>query len=349
MHQFGIRGKTKELIKSYLTKRKQYTVINNYISNELYINYGVPQGSILGPLLFNLYINDICDLQSCNKILYADDAILYVTDASFDVCIDKAKSIISALSLWLKNNKLIPNLEKTSLMYISPHSNKLPNLTFDGVEIKWVNHIKYLGIYLDNKLNFNVHIDYICNELSKFNGIFYSMSKVMPKKVLTTLFLSLALPKITQNIIIWGCLKESKKKKINILINKILRKILDVKYDKNHIPLMSTNNMYTKLHVMKFEDVYEFHLLKFIHYILYEDFSYYIKYFNHLVPNNRYETRNKKINLPTIKSELEKISTIYNCCKLWRVVDDKFLVPQSKYILKSNFIKITIQKYSTSP
>ena len=106
-------------------------------------NYGVPQGSVLGPLLFNIFVNDVFNLPECESILFADDTVLLVSDPIFEKCIEKVKYVVNFVSKWLQNNRLLPNINKTKLMIISPKQiNELPDIYFDHTRLEWVNHIK---------------------------------------------------------------------------------------------------------------------------------------------------------------------------------------------------------------
>ena len=111
----GIRGIVKQLINSYLTNRKQFVNVGDYTSNILNINLGVPQGSVLGPLLFNLFINDIVNLPLCKKILFADDTVLYVSASSFDECLTSVTQVINSLKAWLNVKKLLIDIDKSKL------------------------------------------------------------------------------------------------------------------------------------------------------------------------------------------------------------------------------------------
>ena len=153
-------------------------------------------------------------------------------------------------------------------------------------------------------------------KLAGLLGVIYAMSKCLPQKTLITIYKSLVLPVITNNIIIWGGACNTHINPIIIKINKILRIILKVKFNENRIPLMPTNAMYCSLNFLKFEDLYKFNLLKFLHFIMFIDNAVYLKYFTPLLPSHNYNTRNVRINLPAIRIELEKISTIYNICNL---------------------------------
>ena len=117
---YGFRGVVNSFLSSYLSSRKQYVNVGKYKSNIQDISYGVPQGSVLGPLLFNIFINDLVKVGKAKKILFADDSVFYITEKSLDLCLQKIKELILELSEWLKNNKLVANTNKTKLMRITP-------------------------------------------------------------------------------------------------------------------------------------------------------------------------------------------------------------------------------------
>ena len=202
---YGFRGVSWNFLSSYLSNRSQYVVVDNFKSSILSSNWGVPQGSVLGPLLFIIFINDLVNIGKCKLILFADDAVIYVNSKDFLDCIDRINAIISNLSSWLKLNKLILNTSKTKLMLVTSHLyQNLPDITFNGVVIDWVSQMKYLGLNIDAKLNFNFHVNELCKQLSKYRGVVYSLSKSVPQNILIKIYHSLIYPQIINNIIIWG-------------------------------------------------------------------------------------------------------------------------------------------------
>ena len=174
---YGVRGNVLSFIRSYLTNRRQYVNVNGSSSGVKDVSVGVPQGSVLGPLFFNIFINDICKISSAKKILFADDAVFYITDSSFQSCIYKLNQLINQLSEWLLNNKLIANVSKTKLMVFTPkHIKDLPDIYFNNEILEWVTNIKYLGMIIDNDLSFISHSRQVFRKLSKLHGIIYVSS-----------------------------------------------------------------------------------------------------------------------------------------------------------------------------
>ena len=267
---YGFRGIPNYFLYSYLSNRFQFVYVAGEKSEVKPINTGVPQGSVLGPLLFNIFINDITNIGNAEKVLFADDAVFYVTASTLALCIEKLEILIKDLSEWLKNNKLIPNVTKTKLMMFTPrHTRILPDVLFNGTKVEWVNEFKYLGVIIDNNLNFSSHTREINKKLCKMQGVIYSLSSLLPKKALLTIYYSLVYSLLSQNIVIWGGVSEVNVKNIKICLNKILRSILRVEYDENNIPLVGTNEMYKSLNLLKFNDIYKYFLLKFLHLVLY--------------------------------------------------------------------------------
>ena len=302
------------------------------------VRVGVPQGSVLGPQLFNLFINDLTAVAPGRNILFADDGVFYVTDRCIDRCFDKAQILLNNLAEWMNENKLVINSEKTKVMMFSNCSfNDLRNLIVNGVTLEWVSTIRYLGILIDNKMNFVPHSQQVLSKLSRLHGIFYCMKNVLPKRTLISLYNSLVYPAITENIIIWGGIYKSNLINIKIMINKILRCICRVNFDENFLPLVPTNEMFKSLNFLKFDDVHKLFLLKFIHFCFYKDNTFFDEYFAPLLPNHSYLTRNKRINLPSCRLDIQKHSTIFQCCKLLNEVSEELINPQSNRSLNKQF------------
>lgn len=147
---------------NYLNGRTQYVAIEGFRSTLLTVKTGVPQGSILGPVLFSIYINMCMGLDPVKIHLYADDTILYTT-ASLQVAMDFLQRAFNFLQLTLLKSKLVLNAKKTKFMIFnhSCSSSVYTLLTLDGTKLERVHSYKNLGIWLDDKLSFGVHIESI--------------------------------------------------------------------------------------------------------------------------------------------------------------------------------------------
>ena len=220
----------------------------------------------------------------------------------------------------------------------------LPGITFDGVNLEWVKEIKYLGLIIDNRLSFASHVDSLCSRLSKLQGISYSLSTFVPRDILLNIYYSLVYSLVIQNIVIWGGVANVHAERVNVILNKILRIILDVKFE-NYRPLTPTTAMYTQLELLKFKDIYKLYLLKFFLFLRNDKLDFFIKYFGALLPDNSYNLRNDRINLPDVRTDVEKRFTIFKCCEIVREVPVELLQPQSIRSLNRNFKVLKLASY----
>ena len=168
LSSYGIRGQLLNWINAFLTDRKQQVVLNGETSQPQSVISGVPQGSVLGPLLFLCYINDIPTVVKSKIKLYADDALLY-RNINSDEDITILQQDLNSLSQWAKKWQMNFNPSKCECLRISNKSN-LPNLTYhiDYTNIQQVEHAKYLGVTIDQKLNWHEHIN---NVVKKGNSV----------------------------------------------------------------------------------------------------------------------------------------------------------------------------------
>ena len=159
--KLGLRGKIYNLLKSYLNNRQQFVMFKNESSKLNDISCGVPQGSVLGPLLFLVYINDLPDIPIKNQItLFADDTSIFGT-------MDRSEYIkdLSLVSNWMYSNKLTVNESKTKLLMFNKFSNELFETLWNNNKVKQTPCAKHLGIWLDSELNFKKHVDFILKKM----------------------------------------------------------------------------------------------------------------------------------------------------------------------------------------
>jgi hypothetical protein len=196
LYHYGIRGTAHELLTSYLQDRSQYVYFDqNTFSDTLSISCGVPQGSVLGPLLFIIYINDITQCQcTCNGhtcqgnctaenffVLFADDCNSFISDESISGAFKKANELLVRLKTYIDANYLHINLKKSKFMYFKPPSRKhdtaIDNFTlmYDGKPLQRVKSIKFLGVYIEETLNWSVQISHVTKKLAKVNGVLYQI------------------------------------------------------------------------------------------------------------------------------------------------------------------------------
>ena len=168
LHHYGIRGMALNWFSSYLHDRQQYVDIFNSNSLRMNIRYGVPQGSILGPLLFILYINDFVNSSTLfYKVIFADDTNLFLSHNNPNELQNVLNAELQKVNTWFRCNKLSLNISKTN--FIIFHTKKYTadpiHLKIDGKELERVKSTKFLGVLIDESLNFKCHIDNLLSKL----------------------------------------------------------------------------------------------------------------------------------------------------------------------------------------
>ena len=167
LHHYGIRGSAHALIKSYLSSRKQFVAINNTSFSLEKIEIGVPQGSILGPLLFLIYIKDLGNATLSKSRLFADDTCLVLSNFSLSKLEDSCNRELNNLKKWCNANKLKINPENFAVVLVPPKFNLQTgkfDITYNNNSIICLSSSKYLGVFIDDKLNFKSHIEHLVSK-----------------------------------------------------------------------------------------------------------------------------------------------------------------------------------------
>ena len=189
LNHYGIRGIAQSWFHNYLKNRKQCVQINNVKSNINSIDMGVPQGSVLGPILFLLYINDIPNVisnESVKTILFADDTCIYLSGKNANDLKELATNTMYELQEWFSLNRLTLNLDKTHFcIFHSPRKKIQPNyndITIGNQKITRMNGIPYLGVNLDETLTWKNHTKYLTEQLIKTASSFKLIKNYIPHK-----------------------------------------------------------------------------------------------------------------------------------------------------------------------
>jgi len=187
---FGIRGLPLKLLASYLQGRQQYTVIDGCTSATLNITQGVPQGSSLGPLLFALYINDLPSTTKLTPTLFADNTVVSISGSNSAELQSIVNTELEKVNEWLRFNKLSLNYSKTSYMIVSRKNNQLTdfNVKINDKTITRTTCVKYLVVFIDDKLTWSNHIAYLENKLSRSVGVFYRIRQYLSDSALKSLY-----------------------------------------------------------------------------------------------------------------------------------------------------------------
>ena len=197
--------------KSYLNNRKQQVEIRGATSNSKNLSLGVPQGSILGPLLFLIYIDDVVDsIKNGNVTMYADDTTLYVSGTSFNEIQTMLQEDVNSLSQWIKDNKLTLNVDKTKLMIIGSKQrlrsceNTSINIFYDGNPIERCTKIKCLGVIIDENILWHNHVDFVCKKVFAGLAVLRRIRPFVDNCTLKLLYMCIVQSQMDYCCEVWG-------------------------------------------------------------------------------------------------------------------------------------------------
>ena len=252
LERYGVRGNCLSLLKSYLTDRRQYVRLEQSDSAFEPITCGVPQGSVLGPLLFLIYINDLP--HACiNSVpyLFADDTNIIRSDKHS--LKEPLEEDLSNITDWLNCNKLSLNFDKTFSVVMSTNRSLTLQLRINGQPIAPAESSKYLGLYLDSRLSFDRHISHVRSKLSQKTGIIARIRHFLPKHVLLQYYNCYIKPVLQYGLVVYGCVSLNKLQPLLVLQKKILRLIHFKARDYHSAELFSNNRVLTVYEIFIYE------------------------------------------------------------------------------------------------
>ena len=254
LSHYGIRGTANEWFRSYLKDRKQYVELNNKKSKCLPIETGVPQGSILGPLLFLIYINDLPSAANLKCVSFADDSNLLITGENLEELTKTMTKELEGINDFFKAIQLKLNAKKTKMIFFRkkslPPNHQEMNVYLDGVKLTHDEHAEFLGTIIDSTLSWDKHCTKVANKISSNNGVLNRVKHLLPPSSLKLLYHSFIQPHIQYAISVWGgCSAQNKKRIINIQ-KRAIRTITKSYYTAHTEPRMKT------LGLLKFNDLY---------------------------------------------------------------------------------------------
>jgi len=230
LQKYGIRGIPLQWFSSYLSERTQFVSVGDFDSRLLPVTHGVPQGSVSGPILFSLFVNDFGKLPLNGKaILYADDTNIFYQGASSDLISDKIQEDLLCIQEWFLNNRLVLNADKCSMMWFSKPGHTV-NVTFlpmlNGKKLEVINQSKFLGVTLESHLGWSAHINKTIAKVIPFIKVFARCQHLLSDNDKRTLYFSLIHPHVSFLCNVWGIVLPNTWKDSPLFINEFLKHYL---------------------------------------------------------------------------------------------------------------------------
>ena len=341
MEHYGIRGNALSLFTSYLTGRTQYVEMKGFSSAKRSVSLGVPQGSVLGPLFFLLYINDIVNSTNLFSFnLFADDTTLFCENSNLDNLFSVCNRELDKVNAWIIANKLSLNTDKTVFMLFSGKKRvgTIPNLFFSGRQISHVEETKFLGVIIDRNLSWFPQVKAVCSRVSRNIGVMYKIKNLLTEKTLKMLYYSFIYPYLYYGIIFWGGTAKIHFNRVFKLQKRAVRVVTGRGYLDHTTPLFISHSL------LKLSDIYSLEIGKF----MYND-QYNRNIFN-LTPRSNvhnYNTRNRnQLNIPEIRTARAGNFLKSMGVRIWNELSDEIKDSTTMAVFKIRFKNKILDQYS---
>lgn len=321
LSHLGLSEHSLHWIKSYLTARKQRIKFKNYISTEEEVSSGVPQGSIIGPLLFLCFTNDLAEQfkDQCKIVAYADDTQLIIDAASLKQLERKIECAITTAQKWYSENSMKNNIGKTEVLVINikraPVNRMKIRIKDEGKEIllKPQNHIKILGILLDDKLNWTKQVSNVKKKSMNVTRNIHRINHLLPYKLRIHLYTALICPQFDYADIVWGGCGVVNSQRLQTVQNFAVKSITGNKKSD------SATQSFQKLKFLRLHQRRYLHEATFTHksLLFHNPDEINSSYFQQISTGNTRQSTEGKLILPKHSTTKYQNSPFYRCIKSW--------------------------------
>jgi len=322
LNYYGIRGLPLNWFQSYLTDRKQFTVVNQSNSSLQTVTHGVPQGSILGPLLFLIFINDLPQSSPLFKyILFADDSTLSTCfkEDELENATHAINIELSNVYRWLNANKININVDKTKYILFSYKKTLvMPPIYIGDSQITETSCTKFLGLFLDQHLTFKNHANHVNSKISKSLGVLYKLKYYLPHSTLKLLYQTMLHPHFVYGIEAWFGTYSNVTNKLKVSQKKAIRTI-------NDLPFIEHTTEYFKLNnILKLDDLYKYQVLRFMFNVIHHQIHNFSDINVRQQDVHQHNTRNRtQLSIPQFSHSKTQFAITYVGIKLWNALEEE--------------------------
>ena len=304
LEHYGIRGIAQSWFRSYLSNRSQYVDLNGYKSTELPLPTGVPQGSILGPLLFLLYINDLPSASKLKCVIFADDTNLLIQGNDLKLLAETLNKELEIVDDYFKANQLKLNAKKTKVIIFRkkaiPANIEQLNISLNKDKLDICEEVQFLGLTIDGTLCWEKHCNNVANKISRSSSMINRVKKFLPPSTLKLLYHSFIQSHISYGLTAWGGCSAQNKKRIVKTQKRVVRTITKSFFTAHTEPRMK------KLALLKFEELYEQQCLLLVHDCVQNKAPPQISILLENRSNNRYNLRGQSTSSTNLKPPIFK-------------------------------------------
>lgn len=346
LEHIGIKGSALKILTSYLTNRSQVVKIGDFQSDALPITCGVPQGSILGPLLFLIYINSIAKLKLHGHVtLYADDTCLFYFGANIHELIRLAQEDLNILFDWFQKNLLTVNINKTCYIIFKAKNKHVPShehLTINNTPLEEKQCERYLGLRMDNYLTWKNQIEHIKNKLSSLIGSLYNVSRCVPRKLRFTIYNSLVKSHLLYLIEIWGSAAKTRIQELQRIQNKIIKTLFCYPFS------TPTTKIYRETKLMNIKQLYIYNTCIIIRKIIKKNIQTNLTFTEKSQTTKRSLRQPSLLVLPKVRTNCGKKNITFEGAQLYNRLPSNVRDVNSFSSFKLQLSKYILEHYSSN-